>query len=174
MYNFERFHPTLTTFLIQPYISLNTLYETINVTMSAFKILSRVPVVGSVGSSCPSLRLARNSSLNLFLRSNVPSPQVASQSSVRYISQANKEKVNERNEAIRRNQTVGERVKKVIQDQLGVKAEEVCTFCFVSNVPCRAVATVDNHLLTSRSTRSLTPQVLSTISARTASISWSL
>jgi hypothetical protein len=97
--------------------------------MSALRVLPRLAAARNVGLSGSSLRVVRNSSLNLFLRSNVPSPQVASRSfrntSIRYISQANKDKVNERNEAIKKDQTLEQRVKRIIGEQLGVKAEEV-------------------------------------------------
>ena len=97
--------------------------------MSALRVLPRLAAARNVGLSGSSLRVVRNSSLNLFLRSNVPSPQVASRSfhntSIRYISQANKDKVNERNEAIKKDQTFEQRVKRIIGEQLGVKDEEV-------------------------------------------------
>jgi hypothetical protein len=41
------------------------------------------------------------------------------------VSQANKDKVKERNEAIKMDQTIEARVKKIVVEQLGVKASEV-------------------------------------------------
>jgi hypothetical protein len=98
--------------------------------MSALRVLPRLAAARNFGLSCSSLRVVRSSSLNLCLRSSVYSPQAASQAfhnnSIRYISQANKDKVNERNEAIKKDLTIEDLVKKIVAEQLGVKVEEVC------------------------------------------------
>jgi hypothetical protein len=84
-----------------------------------------VAVRGVVGLSCRSLNLARKSSPCFGL-------QIASHSfhhtTIRWISQASKDKVNERNEVIKKGQTLEVRLKKIIVEQLDVKESEVSEF----------------------------------------------
>ena len=104
--------------------------------MSALRILPRLATARNVGLSCSSFRVVRMGSL----RSKIRSPQVASQAfhntSIRCISQANKDKVNERNEAIKKEQTFEQRVKRIVAGELGVKAEEVCRYYLSTCAMC--------------------------------------
>jgi hypothetical protein len=97
--------------------------------MSALRVLPRLAAARNVGLSGSSLRVVRIGSLDLCLRSKIHGPQAASRSfcntSIRYISQASKDKANERKEAIKKDSTIEVRVKKIVIEQLGVKAEEV-------------------------------------------------
>lgn len=117
--------------------------------MPALRVLSRLAAARNVGLSCSSLRVVRTGGLNLCLRSKVHSPQADSQAfpntSIRCISQASKDKVNDRNEAIKKDLTIEERVKRIIHATFNVSctAQEVCTsfLFYLAHLPCRAVAT---------------------------------
>jgi hypothetical protein len=105
--------------------------------MSALRILQRSATARGIGLSYSPLRLVCNDSLGLYVRSKGHSPQAVARQSfnntiVRCISQANKDKVIERKDAIKASRTVEDRVKKIVSEQLGVRPEEVrrCYFAY--------------------------------------------
>jgi len=98
--------------------------------MSALKILSRLTAAKSAVQVKIRTRMTSGKSLGVHLNSTLSHSMIASRpfhnTIVRYVSQASKDKVNERNEAIKRDQTIEERVKMIIVEHLDVKEEEVC------------------------------------------------
>jgi hypothetical protein len=102
--------------------------------MSALRFLPSLASARGIGFPRSPLRLICKGRPSLYLQIKGHGAQVASQSfhntAIRYISQANRDKVIERNEAIKRDSTIDVRVKKIISEQLGVKAVEVCALYY--------------------------------------------
>jgi len=101
-----------------------------NIIMSTLRLLPRLAAVKpSIQTSvCP--RRVCSSSLGLHVRGTKPISRTVVRpfhnTASASISQATKDKVNERNELFKRNNDIEARVKKIISEQLGVKSEEVC------------------------------------------------